>query len=315
MNKPIVSNESRNLVSIIVPTYNYSRYLPDAIESALRQTYSPIEIIVVDDGSTDDTATLVEAEFSEKVRYIFQSNQGLSAARNTGIREARGDFLVFLDADDRLASSMVEDSRSALTALGESFAIIANLAGLIDEKGAPIADRRTFPEEDVEIRQLDLLVMSRFGANLLARRDAIVAAGGFDVSLKACEDRDLWIRVAAQYRIMRLGKRLSQIRRHGENMSSNGGRQTSAIRQVLSKAKDSRYLKGMKRVLWAKIWAMFLYQRGLLLLSRTRSQAVLSILLSCALWPWFGDAREMGQSPFFRIRSIGWVISGRWRKG
>lgn len=315
MAEPKISDKTQILVSVIIPTYNYSRFLADAIESALSQTYSPIEVVVVDDGSTDDTATLVETRFSERVRYLFQSNQGLSAARNTGIREAGGDFVVFLDADDRLAPSMVEDSLGALATLGESFAIVANLARLIDEKGETLADRRAFPEEDVEIHQIDLLVMSRFGANLLARRDAVISAGGFDVSLKACEDRDLWIRVAAHHRIIRLGKRLSQIRRHGANMSSNGVRQASAIRQVLVKSEKARYLEGKQRVLWAKIWSMFCYQRGFLLLPRTRSRAVLSILLSCLLWPWFGGTNGIGQAPFFRIRAIGWIVSGRWKRG
>jgi glycosyltransferase involved in cell wall biosynthesis len=87
------------LISTIIPVYNGERYLAEAIESVIYQTYRPLEILVVDDGSTDDTASITK-RFAPKVRYHFQPNRGAGAARNTGIELARGDFLAFLDADD-----------------------------------------------------------------------------------------------------------------------------------------------------------------------------------------------------------------------
>src|SRR5688500_685940 len=89
-----------SLVSVIIPCYNHGHYLPKAIESVLEQSYTPVEIIVVDDGSTDDTAVI--AQSYPQVTYMYQSNSGLSASRNTGIRHSQGDYLVFLDADDWL---------------------------------------------------------------------------------------------------------------------------------------------------------------------------------------------------------------------
>lgn len=90
----------RCIISIIIPCYNHAHYLPFAVQSVLAQTCAQWEAIVVDDGSTDDTRT-VAARFSDpRVRYHYQENQGLSAARNAGIRIARGDYLAFLDADD-----------------------------------------------------------------------------------------------------------------------------------------------------------------------------------------------------------------------
>ncbi|MEX0882819.1 MAG: glycosyltransferase family A protein, partial [Cyclobacteriaceae bacterium] len=88
------------VVSIIIPCYNHGAYLSDAIESCLKQTYQAIEIIVVDDGSTDNTPEV--AQLYPNVKYIYQENQGLSSARNTGIKRSKGGFLVFLDADDLL---------------------------------------------------------------------------------------------------------------------------------------------------------------------------------------------------------------------
>src|SRR5918996_212462 len=86
-------------VSVVIPTYNYGRYLPEAVESVLHQTFPDLEVIVVDDGSTDDTRELI-GRFGDKVCYIYQRNQGLPAARNTGIRAARGEYVGFLDSDD-----------------------------------------------------------------------------------------------------------------------------------------------------------------------------------------------------------------------
>src|SRR5690349_9691286 len=87
------------LLSVVIPSFNYGRFLRETVESVLAQTYSPVEIIVVDDGSTDDTKERL-ARFEGRIRYIHKANAGLSAARNTGIKHARGDWIAFLDADD-----------------------------------------------------------------------------------------------------------------------------------------------------------------------------------------------------------------------
>src|SRR5262245_55450805 len=88
------------LISVIIPSFNSARFVVQAVESALAQTYSPIEIIVIDDGSNDNTRVVL-GPFFEWIRYVYQSNAGLSNARNRGIKEARGDLIAFLDADDQ----------------------------------------------------------------------------------------------------------------------------------------------------------------------------------------------------------------------
>jgi glycosyltransferase involved in cell wall biosynthesis len=102
------STNEQPLVSIIVPTYNYASYVEKAIQSCLNQTYKPLEIIVVDDGSTDGTAELIARKFDSRVEYIYQDNRGVSAARNAGLEQARGEFVTFLDADDFLTEDAVE---------------------------------------------------------------------------------------------------------------------------------------------------------------------------------------------------------------
>jgi len=95
-------------VSVIIPTYNYGQYIDKSIDSVLSQTYTDFEIIVIDDGSTDNTRTIVETKYRDKVKYIYQENRGAPAARNQGLREAKGDFIVFLDADDWFAPENLE---------------------------------------------------------------------------------------------------------------------------------------------------------------------------------------------------------------
>jgi len=87
-------------VSVIIPTYSYSKYIEKAINSVLAQTYRDFEIIVVDDGSTDNTRKIIETKYKDKVRYFYQENKGASAARNKGIKESKGEYLAFLDQDD-----------------------------------------------------------------------------------------------------------------------------------------------------------------------------------------------------------------------
>lgn len=108
----MIPNDSP-LVSIIVPTYNYGRYLLKAVKSCLAQTYSNIEIIIIDDGSTDDTRVIVQC-LDDRLAYIFQENRGVSAARNNGLKNARGDFIAFLDADDYLLPDSIELRLKAL---------------------------------------------------------------------------------------------------------------------------------------------------------------------------------------------------------
>ncbi|MFC1668295.1 glycosyltransferase [Chlamydiota bacterium] len=95
------------LVSVIIPSYNSAQYLKEAIESCLDQTYENIEIIVIDDGSTDDTAILVK-HYGNNITYVYQKNSGLASARNTGIKRAKGDYVQFLDADDIILKEKIE---------------------------------------------------------------------------------------------------------------------------------------------------------------------------------------------------------------
>src|SRR5688500_9583140 len=104
---------TKALVSVVIPAYNYGHFVTEAVASALNQTHPHVEVIVVDDGSTDGTADILKP-FGSRIRYIYQPNRGLSAARNTGIRAARGEWVAFLDADDLWHPSKTETQLSAV---------------------------------------------------------------------------------------------------------------------------------------------------------------------------------------------------------
>lgn len=188
-------------VSVVIPTYNYGRFIAEAIESALAQTLRPSEIVVVDDGSTDDTERIVGA-FGERVRYVRQENAGVCAARNRGVAESKGDIIAFLDADDRLEPTAIE----------KQAAFFENDA----EIGLVYCGVREFDSESGETLKLFLDgAGDRVAENLLLWQEPVIAApglvvvsrkafgdvGGFDTQMKVGEDWDFCYRVAQKFKI------------------------------------------------------------------------------------------------------------------
>lgn len=298
------------LVSIVISAYNYAQFISESIDSALAVRGVECEVLIIDDGSTDETAVVVAA-YGNRVRYLYQENQGLSAARNTGIRESRGDLLIFLDADDLLSPDMPSASLAALREMGNSFALIAHTSALIDTEGDPISSRTEFPPEDVEIFLLDLLIMNRFPATVLVRKSVFTEVGGFDTNLPASEDRDMWIRIARRHRIWRLGAILSSVRKHGANMSSNGLRQVKCIRQVHEKAWREGYLAGWETIHWLKIKSSYFAQYAMILNKKKPLASIMNLAASSVLWWFFPDRKQLGQRLFFRMRLAIWIL----RKG
>jgi len=296
------------LVSIVIPAYNYAKYLPTAIDSALGQNYPAIEVIVIDDGSTDETPR-VGAAYGEKIRYIRQTNAGLSAARNRGLAEARSEYVVLLDADDLLDPEMVAVSLDAMKRLGGDTAVMAHVHRKIDQDGRLIPARnQSIADRDFSV--IDFLIVNRFCPAVLARRSSLIEVGGFDTAFRASEDRDMWVRISARHRIHRLGRVLSSKRSHRENMSGNWRQQDGGIRRVFSNAASAGYLQGWKRLWWLKIWAYHYYQLAMM---RGRSEplpAILDLLYSFALWPAFFDHRALGQKALFRPRMLFWILRG-----
>jgi glycosyltransferase involved in cell wall biosynthesis len=207
-----------SLVSVIITCYNQGRFLGDAIESVLKQSHRPIEIVVVDDGSTDDSSQVARKYLG--VELIRQSNAGLAAARNAGLNSCRGDFVVFLDADDRLLPLALETGTDRLNA-HSNCAFAYGSYSLITEEGMPIhASRRDILEGEPYLR---LLRSNYIGmhATVMYRRGIFDEVGRFDTSLAACEDYDMFLRITRNHPIYCHGQTIAEYRQHGSNMSLN----------------------------------------------------------------------------------------------
>ena len=208
----------RATVSVIITTFNHAHFLADAISSVLAQTRQADEIVVVDDGSTDHPEAIV-ANFPV-ARIIRQDNRGLPAARNTGLRNCATSHIVFLDADDRLLPTALE-SGLACAAKQPDCAFIYGGYRRISEDGQPIGGdlyRPLFGNA-----HLAFLCGNPIGmhATVLYRRNCLVDVGGFDETLRRCEDYELYLRIAHSYRIWSHDAIVAEYRRHGQNMSAN----------------------------------------------------------------------------------------------
>ncbi len=206
------------LVSVVIPCYNQAHFLSEAIESVLAQSYPHFEVVVVDDGSTDNTQE-VAARYPG-VRYVRQENQGLAGARNTGIRRSNGSYLVFLDADDRLLPDALEVGLKYLKEHPEC-AFVYGRWKLIAFDGSPL---QTSPQPLIEEDHYGALLHSCYisaPATVMYQRIMLEYVGKFDTSVSPSADYDLYLRIARDYPIYCHGEVVAEYRRHGANMTHN----------------------------------------------------------------------------------------------
>lgn len=206
-------------ISVIIPCYNQGHYLAEAIDSVLNQTYPHVEIIVVDDGSTDNTPE-VAARYGERIQYVYKPNAGLSAARNTGILHATGEFLHFLDSDDCIKPEMLRMQMDAFAATPTGTVFYAGWQE-VDMNGRVIAqcDAPSLSPDPFRALLSENLPVHCYSV----RRAALANVGLFDVHLPACEDWDLWLRLAAaRYEFVAASPgAVAVYRRHPDSMSGN----------------------------------------------------------------------------------------------
>jgi glycosyltransferase involved in cell wall biosynthesis len=208
--------DSRPLVSVVIPCFNQAPYVGAAIASAHAQTYENVEVVVVDDGSTDGSSDVI-ASHDVAIR-LRQPNGGVARARNAGLAAARGHFVVFLDADDRLLPRAVEIGAARLGRDDE----LAFAAGVAYQEAADGGTHRTSPPLIREAEAYaDLLRGSTVSnpASALFRRSALDAVGGYDDALRAAEDYELYLRLARNFPVVSHDEVVSVYRRHDAGMS------------------------------------------------------------------------------------------------
>lgn len=208
---------SPSLVSVIIPCYRQAHYLDEAIRSVLAQTYQPFEIIVVDDGSPDNTAE-VAARYPGLV-CIRQRHLGLPAARNAGLRVSAGETTVFLDADDRLSPDALETGVNSLRAARDC-AFVYGFCEFIDHQGAAIPTPPPVPIAENHYRALFKQNHIRSPGAVMFRRSILSRVTGFDQTLVGgCEDIDLYLRITKNWPIHCHGRVILQYRQHRASMS------------------------------------------------------------------------------------------------
>ena len=225
--------ESLPLVSVIIPCYNHAHFLSTAIKSVLNQSYTNIEVIVVDDGSTDNTKQ-VTTNFST-VRYIYQNNAGLSASRNKGILESKGEYLLFLDADDWLYPNAIAINLDHFWNNAQ-LAFVSGSYDNADEKGRITNEYKVSVNDNHYCRLLDYNYIGMIATVLFSRW--VFNEYCFDTKLRGCEDHDLYLKVARRYPILHHTEKIAVYRRHSNNMSSNNGMMVHTAFQILLDQKD-----------------------------------------------------------------------------
>jgi glycosyltransferase involved in cell wall biosynthesis len=212
-------------VAVIIPTFNQAHFLTDAIMSILAQTRPADEIIVVDDGSTDDPAAVV-ARF-QNIQLIRQDNRGPSAARNTGLFRSSANYVVFLDADDRLLPTALETGLRCIASRPDC-AFVYGAIRSISETGKPNGSNFFIPiNGDAHLAFLNNNLIS-MPAAALYRRSCLLAVNGWDESMRRCEDHDIYLRMAQRYAIVGHPDLVAEYRMHGQNTSKNNVEQLKA---------------------------------------------------------------------------------------
>jgi glycosyltransferase involved in cell wall biosynthesis len=249
------------LVSVVIPAYNAAEFLQRTVDSAINQTYENLEILIVDDGSTDETGRIAQ-EISEKflhVKYLRKMNGGVSSARNFGIQAARGEYVTFLDADDLWHPLKIASQMAALEADGDRGVACFSLYRIIDLNDRVLRTSWFWPAMDFTLSPHIVIHPVGNGSSMLVRRDIALAVGGFEedyVRLNAggCEDLDFELKVVAKYPVKCVPEHHVGYRVYEGNMSSDRLRMSRAINMVIERhlARNPRLSSLCKKLALAK---------------------------------------------------------------
>lgn len=222
------------LVSIIIPTYNHAQYLTKAINSIKNQTYSNLELIIIDDGSTDHTKEVISG--FDDILYFYQDNAGLSVARNNATKYSKGEFLLFLDADDWLYPDAVRINLEYLLKDPDLFFVSgSHMKVFVDENKIS-----HYAAYDVPYDNFRIILKNHYishPASVLFRRK-VFDSYTFDVKFKSCQDFDLYLTIARNHKVLHHSELVSAYRFHTSNMSSNHAHMLDEILRVMKKHKS-----------------------------------------------------------------------------
>lgn len=279
-------------ISVVIPAYNADQYIAKAIESCLKQSFPPHEIIVVDDASTDSTVAVAES-FAPRARVLRQTeNMGVAVARNRGVEESSGDWIAFLDADDWFLPEKLEMQRRCAEENGKAvliytgFHIIATDGSESEARFVP--SRQLWPM----LRYRDPLLLS----SVVLRREAFDAVRGFDPALRNAQDWDLWLRLAVRYSVelfAAVAEPLVVYRRVAGSLSSSAIRYFQRRISILN-GSSLEGTSGLSRIIWRqRIFAFNHYDTAIALREEGSLLDLPFMLKSIALWPFPWDEMPM----------------------
>ena len=298
-------------VSVVIPSYNSARWVAEAVDSALGQSVPAAQIIVVDDGSTDDTRRVLEPYATRGMEYVYQPNAGVAVARNTGVARAAGELIAFLDADDVWHARKLEVQVRALVARPD-WNMLGT--GVFDWPGPmPSIDGADAPIHAVAWR--GLAVKNYFTtSSVLARRSALAAAGDgpFDPDLRGPEDYDLWLRLAELGTVGNLTVPLTGYRtvagslgRQARTMEAGVGRILEKLTERGAWSRRGGPLLRRKAHAFYRYWCAYMYREA-----GERGIALRRLIRSLAEYP-FPFARTEVRMPCARLKLLATLIAGR----
>lgn len=222
-------------ISAIIPVYNGEKTIQETIESVLNQTWFDLELIVINDGSQDSTLDIISSISDSRIKVFSYPNAGLAASRNRGISHASGEYIAFLDADDLWTPNKLESQWKALQENPQA-AVAYSWTDCVDESGQFLRRGSYITVNGDAYSNLLLIDFLENGSSALIRRQAIDAVGGFDESLTAAEDWDLWLKLASRYHFVAVASAQILYRVSTDSMSANVWKMEAACLQVIERA-------------------------------------------------------------------------------
>tara|TARA_B100001758_G_scaffold183462_1_gene160167 strand:- start:8 stop:844 length:837 start_codon:yes stop_codon:yes gene_type:complete len=269
-------------VSVIIPTFNRLSLISRAIDSVLKQTLKPFEIIVVDDGSSDNTSTLIKNNY-KSVKLIKQKNLGVSKARNVGIKNSSGDWIALLDSDDEWKKNKLEVQIKSLSE--HDYYSVCHTNEIWIRNGIRVNQKKRHQKYGGYIFDKCLDICRISPSSIIFQKNIINEVGWFDENLSICEDYDLWLRITANFKILFIDKPLViKYGGHSDQLSKSvNGIEAYRIKSLENLLSNTRLIKDYKRLtIEMLITKLRIYKKGLL--KRQKSNELLKVNRKIKFW-------------------------------